>query len=109
MKRVIMRDTERIIGEFAGAGVRGVELRPYNPRVVGLPLLGALDLSASLPGRGNANGMAYRAMRDHARELQAGWTGLAHPREDIGWVVALRLSDFAHLMGRVEDMERGQA
>lgn len=102
-----MTETNKVLTEFAGAGVRRAEPRGENPRIVGLPFGGALDLSLSYPGRGNANGMAYRSLREHARALQGGWLGLSHPREDIGWVVALRLTDFADLMGRVEERERG--
>jgi hypothetical protein len=96
----------KVFREFVSAGVRRVEMGSRNPRIRGLPNHGAVDVSSSLPGRGNANGMAYRAMRDHTKALESGWTGLAHNREDIGWVVAMRLADFTDLMAYIERLER---
>lgn len=100
--------TVKLMKPFIEAGVKRVERRSYNPRIVNLPMAGALYLTRAY--RGNALYMARReAMRMSKDSLGGGWVGVLYEDETMGWTVQVGLADFARLMAHTEELERRAA
>lgn len=89
-------------------GVRKVEQRGTNPRLVGFPMGGGLYVTAAR--RGEALGMAWERTWEMSRDARrgGGWVGIVHERDNVGWVVGMTLADFAALVAYIEGLERGE-